>query len=162
MEISNSDDIFDSRDLLKRIAELEGEPLLDDDLELLKANGVAWPEDEAPTTLEEVNEHLQVLSDGGKDSDYSSAACEAEELITLRKCASDMEDVSGEMLHHGATAIRDSYFKEYAEQLADDIGAIDSNAGWPLSCIDWDQAARELQQDYSTFDFDGVTYWVRS
>lgn len=62
---------------------------------------------------------------------------------------------------HGATLIRDSYFKEYAEELAGDIGAIDPSAGWPLSCIDWEQAATELQIDYSSIDFDGIDYWIR-
>ncbi|KKL86611.1 hypothetical protein LCGC14_1942930, partial [marine sediment metagenome] len=59
------------------------------------------------------------------------------------------------------TLIRDSYFKEYAQELADDIGAIDSDLTWPNNCIDWDQATRELQMDYSTVEFDGITYWYR-
>lgn len=45
--------------------------------------------------------------------------------------------------------------------LAEDIGAIPSEYTWPASCIDWDQASRELQMDYTAVDFDGVTYWVR-
>lgn len=57
--------------------------------------------------------------------------------------------------------IRDSYFQDYAEELADDIGAIDRNANWPCNCIDWERAARELQVDYSQVDWDGVTYWYR-
>ena len=32
---------------------------------------------------------------------------------------------------------------------------------WPLYCIDWEYAARELKHDYTSVDFDGVTYWVR-
>lgn len=62
---------------------------------------------------------------------------------------------------YGATLIRDSYFREYAMGLAEDIGAIPSEYTWPASCIDWDQASRELQMDYTAVDFDGVTYWVR-
>ena len=62
---------------------------------------------------------------------------------------------------HGATLIRDSYFKTYAQQFADDIGAVNSEAGWPNSCIDWEQAADELQMDYTAIEFDGVTDWVR-
>jgi hypothetical protein len=62
---------------------------------------------------------------------------------------------------YGAQLIRDSYFKRYAMKLADDIGAIDHDATWPQTCIDWDQAARELQMDYIPVDFDGVDYWVR-
>lgn len=49
----------------------------------------------------------------------------------------------------------------HAQELADDIGAIDRNATWPCNCIDWDEAAEQLQQDYTEVDFDGVTYWVR-
>ena len=33
--------------------------------------------------------------------------------------------------------------------MAEDLGAIDPNAGWPLYCIDWDQAARDLRMDYT-------------
>lgn len=63
---------------------------------------------------------------------------------------------------HGESLIRDSYFEEYAEQLADDIGAIDRNAKWPVNCIDWEKAARELQYDYTEVDFDGEAYWIRA
>lgn len=59
------------------------------------------------------------------------------------------------------TLIRDSYFEQYARDLAEDIGAIPDDAQWPCTCIDWEQAARELQQDYTTIDFDGVDYWTR-
>lgn len=57
--------------------------------------------------------------------------------------------------------IADSYFEEYAMQLADDIGAINSDATWPNSCIDWERAASELQQDYSSVEINGQTYWYR-
>jgi hypothetical protein len=34
---------------------------------------------------------------------------------------------------------------DFAEQLAEDIGAIDwANLSWPMTCIDWDRAGREL------------------
>ena len=59
------------------------------------------------------------------------------------------------------TLIRDSYFETYAQELADDIGAINSDATWPNNCIDWERAARELQMDYTSVDYDGVDYWVR-
>ena len=58
--------------------------------------------------------------------------------------------------------IADSYFTEYAQQLAEDIGAINPNASWPNNCIDWEHAARELQYDYSAVDIDGDRYWIRS
>ncbi len=58
--------------------------------------------------------------------------------------------------------VRDSYFTDYAQQLAEDVGAVNENALWPNNCIDWEWAARELKMDYTAVDFDGVTYWIRS
>lgn len=63
---------------------------------------------------------------------------------------------------HGETLIRDSYFEEYAEELANDIGAVNSKASWPNNCIDWEKAADELKQDYFSVDFDGIDYWIRA
>lgn len=57
--------------------------------------------------------------------------------------------------------IRDSNFESYAQQLADDIGAIPAHNSWPCNHIDWKSAAEALLQDYKSIDFDGVTYWAR-
>ncbi len=38
---------------------------------------------------------------------------------------------------------------------------IQDGAQWPYTCIDWDEAARQLQMDYASVDYDGVTYWIR-
>ncbi len=59
------------------------------------------------------------------------------------------------------TLIRESYFKDYAQELAEDIGAVNRDATWPNNCIDWEQAARELRMDYSAITIDGVTYFYR-
>lgn len=115
-EISDMDDVIDSREIMDRIAELSEQDSRDDD--------------------------------------------ETAELTKLETLAADGGE-SSEDWQYGATLIRDSYFKDYAQDLAEDIGAIDHNATWPMSCIDWDQAARELQMDYRSVDFDGITYWVR-
>jgi len=102
-------------------------------------------------------------------------AQESEGLITieaqeeLRELSALMEDLrgcgGGDEKWRGdwypVTLIRDSYFKDYAQELAEDIGAIPAGLGWPCTCIDWDQAARELQMDYTSVEFDGVTYWTR-
>jgi hypothetical protein len=63
---------------------------------------------------------------------------------------------------YGETLIRDSYFEEYAEELAEDTGMVKGTEGWPLNHIDWEAAAEELQNDYFQVDFDGVTYWIRN
>jgi len=33
---------------------------------------------------------------------------------------------------------------------------------WPLNHIDWEAAAEELRQDYTTFTCDGMTYLARA
>jgi hypothetical protein len=84
---------------------------------------------------------------------------EQEELEALQKLQMDCEDYSE--WGYGMTLIRDSYFEEYAEGLAEDIGAIDRNANWPLNHIDWEAAANDLKMDHTCVDFDGVDYWFR-
>ena len=50
--------------------------------------------------------------------------------------------------------IKDSYsgeFKDdeaFAREQAESCGAIDEDAKWPQTCIDWEQAAKELMWDY--------------
>jgi hypothetical protein len=62
---------------------------------------------------------------------------------------------------YGETLIRDSYFEDYAQDLARDCGMIPDDLRWPCTCIDWEQAARELRMGYFSVDFDGMTFWVR-
>lgn len=38
--------------------------------------------------------------------------------------------------------------EEFAQQMAEDTDAINSDATWPNNCIDWERAARELMYDY--------------
>ena len=137
-DVNNTDDIIDSRDVIARIEELESErdTFIE---EWLEAND-REASDDSPWVEENPSE--------------------SDELIALQDLAKEASDYAPDWLH-GETLIRDDYFEEYAQQFADDIGAIDSNAGWPNNCIDWERAARELQQDYTQVDFDGTAYWIR-
>jgi hypothetical protein len=83
-----------------------------------------------------------------------------EELTALRALADEGDTMAD--WEDGATLIRDSYFETYAQELADELGLLQGLDQWPATCIDWEQAARELQTDYTSVDFDGVTYWARS
>lgn len=83
----------------------------------------------------------------------------------LRDLGRSTEHVSDElasMADNDPTLIDKDYFVTYAEELADDIGAVDRDASWPLTHIDWDAAADDLKQDYSEAEFDGHTYYTRS
>ena len=137
--IDNTQDIIDSRDVIERIEELRTERA--DWMEQVEENEGEF--DMAP----EVDWHNAHTSEGL-------------ELDALEALAEEAEGYAPDW-QYGEALIRDSYFEEYAEQLADDIGAIDRNATWPTNCIDWAEAASLLQQDYTAVDFDGVTYWIR-
>jgi hypothetical protein len=116
-EISNYDDIIDSRDVIERIDELEAIEVIDREPE------------------------------------------EQEELDALYALAEQSEGYAPDW-QYGETLIRDSYFQEYARQLAEDIGAIpDDLPNWVV--IDWEETADNLLVDYTSVEFDGVTYWVR-
>ena len=115
-DTSNTADVIDSRDIIARIEELEG----------------------------------------NEERTYD----ERDELTSLLKLAGQAEGYAADW-QYGEALIRDSYFETYAQELADDLGMTNRGAVWPYTCIDWKQAARELQMDYTAVDYDGVTYWVR-
>lgn len=82
---------------------------------------------------------------------------EAEELKALR----ELEEAGIEDWQYGAHFIHEDHFEDHARELAEDIGAVSSDAGWPVNCIDWDEAATALKQDYTSVEFNGATYYVR-
>ena len=90
---------------------------------------------------------------------------EVQELVTLKTILKELEGNGGDEQWRGdwypITLIRESHFKDYAQELAEDCGMIPADAQWPNNCIDWVQAARELRMDYTSTDIDGVEYFYR-
>lgn len=88
-----------------------------------------------------------------------------DDVTDLRELLSELAGNGGAHQWRGdwypVTLVRDSYFGDYAQQLAEDIGAIPEDFSWPASYIDWDAATDALQMDYTSVEFDGVTYWYR-
>ena len=93
-----------------------------------------------------------------EQEDRTLCAFEADRVAAIEALA---DDVGGEW-DYGVVLIPEDEFVEYAQDLAEDIGAIDPSAGWPMRCIDWEQAAAELRMDYTSVAFDGVSYLVRA
>lgn len=88
------------------------------------------------------------------------------ELKELEKFLSEIAGNGGdhnwEDNWYPVTLIKDSYFEEYAQELASDLyGPEISNAHWPFNQIDWSKAAEALQDDYTTEDLENETYWMR-
>ena len=46
--------------------------------------------------------------------------------------------------------------EDFAQDMAEQLGAIDPRASWPQTCIDWEWAARELMYDY--FEVNGYYF----
>jgi hypothetical protein len=137
--IDNMADVIDSRDVIGRIEELQEE----------RAELAFLIEDIEEDKLQDAISDLEQWDEENGD-----------ELRSLKALAEEAEGYAADW-KYGEALIRDSYFKEYAMQLAEDIGAINGDATWPNNCIDWDQAAKELRMDYTAVEFDGLTYWIR-
>jgi antirestriction protein len=107
--------------------------------------------------IAELEEEREALADALAEWDASD---EAEELRILKALAAEAEGSPD--WEHGEALIRESYFQDYAQELAEECGMIPNNLTWPCTCIDWEQAARELKMDYFEVEFDDVTYLIRS
>lgn len=160
--ISNSDDLIDSRDVIARIAKLEAE----------RDEFAENPPDKWEECGQCSGDHPPGFTGDCRDdaNRWPADKCvarlwaeanpsDAEELAALLALAEEASSAAD--WKYGETLIRDSYFVEYAQELAEDIGAIKSDASWPNNYIDWDRAANALKADYFSVEFAGITYWIR-
>lgn len=132
-------DIIDSRDVIERLEELENAATDEaNDLGCTACGEGSGPDGEIPALCDECADELRMWRDF---TDQGSSA------------SADWE--------YGEAFILESYFTTYAQQLADDIGAVDAKADWPNAYIDWEAAAEALQGDYSSIEVDGYTYYAR-
>lgn len=147
-ELDNTQDVIDSRDVIDRIAELQ---------ELHDAVSEAEAElaDMKNATAEEIEEAEAALEAAQDDFDDGLQS----ELAALKTLAEEAEGYSEDWTY-GATLIRDSYFRDYCIDLCEDIGDVPKDLPNYIE-IDWEATARNIQVDYTSVDFDGVTYWVR-
>ena len=151
--------IIDSRDVIARIEELEGELSLDY-LEGFECKCLeAVDEDGEPQEPREPK-MVQCGTCGWEWCERCHPApsarswCEgigpkhledeAEELAALKALAEEGENSAGDW-EHGATLIREDYFETYAQELAEDIGAVPKDLSWPACHIDWEAAADALK-----------------
>lgn len=122
---------IDTRDLVKRAGELE----------------------EEQETLENEQEMNPTQGRGQEIEEIEEIGIELGEIEGVKDACEDFE--------HGATLIPEDDFERYAQEFAEDIGAINSEMSWPLGCIDWERAARELAMDYTTVSYQGTDYYIR-
>lgn len=149
--ISNSDDTIDSRDVEKRITELE-----DARFDWQEENELPdWEEDTSEKRKNWTDFQVEKWAEW-EDSDDGG---ELKALVALRD---ELEGYAPDW-RHGATLIRRSYFVDYCKELVNDIGDLPKGLpGYIENNINWDGVAYDLEADYTTGDYDGVEYLVRS
>jgi hypothetical protein len=132
---TNQDDLVDVRDLIARLEELQ--------------------------TQKELRE-----SDHAEDSGMPSELDEEDqtELDQIEGLLDDLRGYGGDHQWKGSwypvTLIRDSHFVDYCKELVVDIGDLPNDIPDYL-CINWEGTANNLQVDYASVEWDGVTYWYR-
>jgi hypothetical protein len=95
------------------------------------------------TTITE--EWAEALEERGFDPESAGAsmlvaACEAEGIEPDQLCDAYQGETTGWS--------EESAGRNYAMELADDLGSVPDDAAWPYTCIDWDQAWLELSMDW--------------
>lgn len=158
-DIDNSEDIIDVSAITDRVDELRSDLRLDEIKSTQEEINDLDPNDaENADTLDTLNAEIaEIVAEQDED--------DKAELALLESLLDDLKGYGGDHQWEGdwypQTLIRRSHFRAYAEELANDIGAVNSEAGWPANCIDWDKAAQQLEIDYSEVDYDGVEYLYR-
>ncbi len=134
-EISNNDNIISVSDITARVDELRQE----------RAEYVAdMPILEVTWTKE--------------NPDEADELANLEKLLEALRGRSTSHDWGGDT--YPDSLIADHHFPEYAQDFAEDCGAIQRGVSWIV--IDWEATANGLKQDYRSVDFDGAEYWHRA
>ena len=154
-DISNSANFINVSDITERVDELREERKDHDD-----ENGTQRGQDGELFGASAPDEN------GMRPANVWEEECsdDAEELKRLENLLSQCKGYGGDHQWEGnrypQTLIADDYFPDYAQEFAEDIGAVSrDNAGWIV--IDWKATAEGLKRDYSSVDYDGSTYWYR-
>ena len=142
--ITFTENTLDSRDIIERFEELK--EIYERHAELDDMEDGERDEDE-----QQEYEDLEYLFDGD----------ECDEYCLLKAFIEAVSDYYSDW-QYGVQFIHDSYFTEYAQQLAEDIGAIARDVSWPSCHIDWEDAADSLKIDYTSYNVADTTYWARS
>jgi hypothetical protein len=124
-----------------------------------QADGQADSDNEAQA---EANEALDNAKDAYDAAEKDFGADEQKELAELENLRDEVGSSRGKISEYGGPFVDESDFEDYAQELAEDLGAIPRNVAWPCSCIDWTHAAKELRADYSEVEWQGVTYLYRA
>lgn len=159
------DNVLDSRDIIERFEELKSdrESLVEDITSFIEESFNTWnfPEDHDGVSYANLLGEYQSKIEALKDWELENR----EECIALESIIGQGEGCGD--WSYGETLILDGYFTDYIEELVNDCWELpkefNSNQ-WPFNHIkmDWDSAADEAKQDYTTIDYGGKEYYMRA
>lgn len=160
-DISNYDEVIDSRDVIEALEEYEEifESEYEDykeefreEFDGLCANGEI---DENEVEFEEwLDNRVGVLN----FDDWKLEHIDYEDYKNLLDFANEAKDYNSDWIH-GATLIRYSQFEDYVKEFCNECGYISRHMPNFIE-IDWSATAENMKDDYTEVDFDGVTYYI--
>lgn len=134
--------------------------------ELMEAMQAIHEDEEDPEyMIQDMEEHAEALgveeSMSEEDWEQVYEALEALEKSYLdieavqAYCKNTGEPINSDSIREAEEAYQGTYDsdEDFAQELAEEIGAVNHGASWPNNCIDWEWAAREIMYDY--FEING-------
>lgn len=88
-----------------------------------------------------------ILGEDSKIWDFAAATQECDQEPEVIAAALNLGITASDIDEAYQGSYKDD--EDFARETADQLGAIDKNASWPMNCIDWEYAAKELMYDYS-------------
>jgi hypothetical protein len=167
--ISRFDDVIDTRDIIEIVEyhESEIESLIENEIEEIESKieenrhipnfDVSKLNDLIIRTIELQDYSITLNND---DEFLKANYSDFDEFITIKSFAEQCSDYSSDY-SYGESVIRRSYFVDYCQDMVEDCGDIPKDIPNYI-CVDWQCTARNIEQDYSSVDFDGVEYLIRS
>ena len=102
---------------------------------------------------ERYNNLLETISsDTADDNDIYEFA----KLWSFRK---DLKDYCLDY-RYGEPLVNDDQWADHAQTIVEECYDIDTTT-FPGDCIDWNEVANRLQDDYTALEYGATTYWVR-
>lgn len=163
-DLTLTEDIIDSRDIIARYEDLNDEyQFLMDELE--DANETLDDYRKNPDDLDSTLKSLEEFVEDAQNAlDEFNSSFDKDEMDTLKEIIDEC-DHSNEF-QHGCGLIREDYFVEYITDLIHDCYDFPEeleSGQWPWNhaSIDYESAANEAKSDYNTVEINGTTYYYQ-
>lgn len=142
-----SNDVFDSRDL-------------EEYKEYLESELIEYFNNFQERTKDDFEEAIDINEVDLEDDDFIEE--NNLEIEHYKEILDFIEELDSSEYLYGMTIIHKDYFTEYAEEMVKDCGYIPNDLPmWIENHIDWDGVASEVEQDYTTAEYKGDTYYFR-